>query len=98
MAKQKWTPSNALALAIAKVEEQAGGELRNWGTNEHLACLRYFIQSFAKDGKIEAAELAAKGSIGKALLDESSFWAFASNAKKMLEEYGSLTAKGGGYE
>jgi hypothetical protein len=86
MAKEKWSPSAKLTLAISKVEEQAGA-LNDWGTGEHLACVRYLVhECIGVDGKVDKAAL--KDEFTK----ESAFLGYASNAKKMLVEYGTLTA------
>lgn len=87
MAEKKWSPSAKLALAIAKLEEQQGGSLVEYGTAEHLAVVRYLVNEHCK-----------KNAAGESILDmaglktdfalESAFLGYASNGKKML-----ITAK-----
>lgn len=100
MAEKKWSPSAKLALAIAKLEEQQGGSLVEYGTAEHLAVIRYLI-----------AEHCKKNAAGESILDmaglkadfatESAYLGYASNAKKQLQAAKFLPengASGRGYE
>ena len=81
MADKKWSPSTKLALALAKLEEQqTGGKgLVAYGTDEHLAVIRYLVnECLSPDGKLDSAELK------KQFSTESAFLGYASNGKKML--------------
>ena len=88
----KWTPSTPLSLAIAKLEEQNGGTLRDWGTAEHIACLRYLVIEACQAAEVPLS-VGQKSAIKVAFHNESDFVAYASNAKKKLVEFGSLSAK-----
>ena len=94
----KWTPSTKLALAIAHVEEQPphNGELKTWGTREHLACGRYLVKECATvekrkvkgaDGKESEKQywLVDPAVLKEEVSKESAFLGYASNALKMLQ-------------
>ena len=94
----KWTASAKLDLAIAKLEEQQpDNALTQYGTNEHLAIVRYLVhECLDANGKLDKAMLKAEF---KAM---DTFLGYASNAKKLLIERGTLPASAakpdGGYE
>lgn len=96
MAQKAWSPSAKLALALSKLESQQGGSLVEYGTNEHLAVVRYLVAEHCdKDGKLNQAALKADFAV------ESAFLGYASNAKKMLVAAKLLPengAKASGYE
>lgn len=97
MADKKWTPSAKLALALSKLDEQQGGKgIVTYGTDEHLAVVRYLVQECCDaTGKLDRALL--KAEFGT----ESAFLGYASNGKKMLIAAKLLPdggAKAAGYE
>jgi hypothetical protein len=90
MAKAKWSPSNLLALAIARLEEQTeSGSLSKYGTNEHLAIARYLAHEACREAGCELSP-DQKSAIRKAFGAEETFLGYASNAKKLLIEAGTL--------
>lgn len=94
MAKEKWSPSTKLALAIAPIEEtqtEKFGSFKKYGTTEHLAIIRKLVVECATAAGIgkEAAEK-LEAEVRKEFAAEAAFLGYASNAKKMLQELGSL--------
>ena len=105
----KWAPSAQLTNAIARVEAQCkGGEMADWNTDSHLACIRYLVEECGsrekrktkvkgKDGKeqeLEVEFLVVDPAVLKMAFGvEAAFLGYASNAKKMLQEFGSVPKK-----
>ena len=88
----KWSPSALLARAIGRIEAQSNGKLDDWGSAEHISCCRYLVEEACQAAKIplSAQQIAA---IKTTYDQEYEFLGYASNAKKKLVEFGSLTPK-----
>jgi len=82
--------------------------MADWNTDSHLACIRYLVEECGsrekrktkvkgKDGKeqeLEVEFLVVDPAVLKmAFSVESAFLGYASNAKKMLQEFGSVPKK-----
>jgi hypothetical protein len=83
-----WLPDGILALAISKLEGQMeGNALTEYGTDEHLAVLRYATELCCEqrknaEGKVEF--VLDQDKLRRELERESGFYSIASNANKKL--------------